>query len=305
MCVRFKSTWACALACAGLAVFGTTLAVADTDVAPPDGNPYSVISDRNVFHLNPPPPPPVAEAPKPLDLPTVMLTGIVGKGKSMKVLLALRSKETKGDAYLTLAPDEMQKNVKLVSIRLDKREVDIINQGTPQTLSAKSNNYASSTPAAQPGRAGPGLPAGIQGLHHPPGAAQPAPPPMPAAAAYGGGGSSVIAGGGANDGGLSSILGGARSGGPIISGGNAFTPAPAAVQPNNATAQIANGLFNQNSGTYQMPTLPTAPVTPEVQAAGLILQKQMMQQLPHGGPPLPPSVQEALDGLNGAPPTPP
>src|SRR5271156_6010519 len=99
MSVNCKLTWACilGLGCAGLAGFATASTLADADVVPGDANPYSVISDRNVFHLNPPPPSAPAEAPKPLELPTVMLTGIVGKDKSVKVYLALRSKESKGD----------------------------------------------------------------------------------------------------------------------------------------------------------------------------------------------------------------
>ena len=41
-----------------------------------DSNPYSVITGRNVFHLNPPPPPPSTQKEKPPELPKVMLSGL-------------------------------------------------------------------------------------------------------------------------------------------------------------------------------------------------------------------------------------
>src|ERR1700733_225647 len=97
--VRFKLTWAFVLGCAGMAGLASALAGAETVLV--DANPYSVISDRNVFHLNSPPPPPAPPDPKPVDLPKVMLTGFVGKGHSMKVLLAIPPKDTKDTTYYT------------------------------------------------------------------------------------------------------------------------------------------------------------------------------------------------------------
>ncbi len=61
-----------------------------------EANPYAVISDKNVFHLNPPPPPAPAEATKPPDLQKVMLSGFQKVGDRMKVYLAIPAKGPQG-----------------------------------------------------------------------------------------------------------------------------------------------------------------------------------------------------------------
>ena len=50
MNVRSRMRWACVWACAGTAGLGTCFASGET--ADAEDNPYSVISNRNVFHLN-------------------------------------------------------------------------------------------------------------------------------------------------------------------------------------------------------------------------------------------------------------
>jgi hypothetical protein len=316
MLVKFKMTWGCVLGCAGLAALANALAAADNGTT--DVNPYSVISDRNVFHLNPPPPPPPPPDPKPLDLPKVMLTGFVGKGSSMKVLLAIPPKDAKEFTYYTsLVPGQKDHDVELVRIHLEKEEVDIINSGTPQTLSVKSNSYLSAANAPPPAKgAPPGMPAGIGLRHQPPGLTPPnSPSPYAPSAATapreggstiiaGGGGSSAIVAGGA--GGTSgSTYGGSgfSSSGPIVSGGSSVVPTGAAAPGSSVGNQIANTLFNPSTGRYQMPTPPGPPLPREAQAALLLTQKAALDG---GGPPLPASLESALDGQQdpgaGAPP---
>jgi hypothetical protein len=287
MSVRSKLTWAWAwaLGCAGVAAFAPVFAAA-AEVASADANPYLIISDRNIFHLNPPPPPVAPEPPKPPDLPKVMLTGFIGKGNSIKVLLAIPPKEAKDPTtYLTLSPGEKGgqkgRNVELVKIYLDKEEVDIINSGTPQTLSVRSNSYAASSfphshqgggpPAVLPGIP-PGMP-GMPPIHRPPNSYGPSATssPSPAAATFGGG-SSIIAGGGGG-------AFGSSASGAVVGGGAGFTPTA-----NNVSSQITDGLSNpspQNSHNYQTP-LNNPPLPLEVQAAALLLQEAA------GGPPAPP-----------------
>lgn len=117
-------------------------------------NPYSVISDRNIFRLTTAPIP-VEPPPKPPDLPKVMLTGFVGKGSSLKILLAIVPKDNKTPTvYATLTAGQKEHDVELLDARPEFEEVDIINSGTRQTLSVRSNSYDSeaSAPAAAPGR---------------------------------------------------------------------------------------------------------------------------------------------------------
>jgi uncharacterized membrane protein YgcG len=336
--MRSKLTWACVWVGGFAVMAGRASALATVDNPLGDVNPYSVISDRNVFHLNPPPPPPAPPEAKPADLPKVMLTGFVGKGSRMKVYLAIPPANAKESIYYTsgLVPGDKDHGVELVKINYDKKEVDIINEGTAQTLSVKSNSYTSVAAAAPGGKgngAPPGMPAGIGLRHQPPGFPSPNIPPRaaPTAAASpnGGGGSAIVAGGGG--GGSTIVAGGsgyggggggnaspfaangaspyggssygASTAGAIVSGGNsAYAPPGAPPAANNVGSQIATSLFNPSTGHYQMP--PMAPPLPaSVQAAGLLLHQQA------GGPPAPPPVQqaaaEAAGEEGGGPPPPP
>jgi len=292
--------------------------MAASEFVPDDANPYSVISDRNVFHLNAAPIPPAADAPKPVDLPKVMLTGFVGKGKSMKVLMAIPPAKDSKDTitYLSLAPGDREHDVQLVRIHLDKEEVEIINSGTAQTLSAKSNSYAAMA-ATSHSEGGPRGEKGVPGLHRPmnPGFTPPGftPPaaPGPMSSATQGGGSALIIGGGGGSGsqfggssGGSFVSGGASSGGAGGAAYGQYNPTGVGATGNtgnNVGSQIASALFNPQTGHYQ-PPVATGPGLPaDVQRPIMVLQKAAMNG---GGPPLPPTVQAEVDAANGQEPPP-
>jgi len=320
MSVRLKLTWAFLLGCAGMIGLGGVAAAAEKAAA--DANPYSVISDRNVFHLNPPPPPAPPPDPKPLDLPKVMLTAFVGKGSYLKVYLAIPPKEAKQSIHYTtgMVPGQKEDDVELMKINYDKKDpvsVDILNSGTPQTLTLKSNTYLSSATAPPPAKGGgaPGMPPGIGLRHPPPGLAQPniPPPSAPGAAvtpaggssaivAGGGTGSAIIAGGGGNSGAQVGAYNSSSSGAFIGGGGGGSTGA--AVTGNNVGNQVANSLFNPQSGQYQKPASSAPAIPPEAQPAAMVLQRAAAANGVF--PPLPPPVQAELDAAEGGgPPSPP
>ncbi len=285
-------TWACALGCAAVTGLASALAAADGDLAetsPADANPYSVISDRNIFHLNPPPPPPSADDAKPPELSKVMLTGIMKKHDSLEVFLAIPPKDNKETTlYLSLAPGEKQHDVELVRVRYDKGEVDIVNGGTAETLSVKSNSYASIS-AAPAGRGEHGGAPGLPGFGHkvgfgpmrntlplPPGPSAATAPREGSAIIVGGGGGSAIISGGGGYGSRNEPTGG---GGAFVSGGS---PYGAGAVANTAGEQISSALLNQRtSGQVQAaPVVPSLPVP--VQAATMMVSEAA------GGPPMPP-----------------
>jgi hypothetical protein len=319
--VRSRITCGFVFACAGLAGLGASVASGETGGA--EGNPYAVISDRNVFHLNPPPPPPPLDPPKPADLRTVMLSGFVGKGDSTHVLMAVLFKDNKQPTlYLNLTPGQRDHDVELLRIRLKQEEVDIVNDGTPMTLTAKSNSFASLS-APQPGGGGQAMPGlrpggsgaimeGKRGIPRPaPFAAPPAAAAQPSMAAaapteggaivIGGGNSSggaIVSGGSSYGGGATPFGGGAASYGSgnnaIVSGGASFgggnTPG---VGANNTAAQISS-LLNSSPGQYRAPVSAAPPLPPTVQTAAMMVQEAA------GGPPMPP-----MPGTEGGPPAPP
>jgi hypothetical protein len=315
--VNFKLTWACAFGFASLASIGTALATPDTVAL---DNPYSVINDRNVFHLNPPPPPKDVDAPKPVELPKVALTGFVGKGSSIRVLLAIPpakdSKET-SFTYLTLGPGDRDHDVQLVKIRPESFEVEIMNGGTLQTLT-KSNTLASLGPTPHIGGGGGGLgekgEKGERGLHRPmiPGfnPPQPGTPAAPLGAQGGRGGGSLVVGGSEGSGGGAIVSGGGSGGnGALIAGGGggggqAYVGGGGGVSyagggaANNIGNQLTSALLNQNGSHYVAPTPTGPPLPPVVQAAVMNLQKAATG----GGPPLPPGTEMPDEG--GGPPPP-
>jgi hypothetical protein len=280
------------------ACFRPACGTADTAVS--EANPYAVISDRNVFHLNPPPPPPSAEE-KPVDVPKVMLSGFRTVAGHTRVFLVLQPKDPKeGMTFMDLAQGERNKAVEVVKIDSEKRQVDIVNTGHSMTLTFADNGVAAAA-APAPGQKPAGGPPGLPGSRR---ANLPNMPPVPspqagAPAAAPGGTSAIIIGGGNSEG--SGAGGGA---GPIVAGGNATTsswnynnnnsaivtgggaPAesPMPVAGNPAGAQIANALLNPASN-YRMPT-PPVPAPPAVQAAELLVHAAA------GGPPAPPGAAE-------------
>jgi len=147
-------------------------------------NPYSVIVERNIFHLNPPPPP-ASDADKPkVELPVVKITGFVNIGNKSKVLFLSEPKDKKeGPFYYSLAEGEKSADGKfeLVKIHPSQDEVDVINAGVPVTLTVKDDSLGSSpapaaSPAAKegpppgkPGNGMPGRPMFPPGRNSPPG----------------------------------------------------------------------------------------------------------------------------------------
>jgi hypothetical protein len=110
------------------------------------GNPYSVIVERNIFHLSPPPPPPEPEKPK-IELAAIKITGFVNIGNQKKVLfIALPTKAKKDSTYFSLSEGEKSGILELVRIHPSEDGVDIINDGTPVTLTVKDDSLLPSTP---------------------------------------------------------------------------------------------------------------------------------------------------------------
>jgi len=277
---------------------GLGISPASGETAGTGGNPYAIISERNVFHLTDPPPPPTKEAPK-VEVQKVMFTGIYGKGDSRRALMAVLSKDNKElPTYLNLAPGERQKNVQLVTIRQNSEEIDIINDGTPMTLSAKSNSYASLSTPHPAGAGGAQMAQKLNGMQRPPPAALSsvaqmpvAHPAMPAAPPVQSG--PIIVGAGDYD--SQSIP---RTSGPYVSGTtpNASGFGSGVIVNNNNGGVNMNGmngvngvnvgaLFNAQTGQMQNQTQnPAAPQIPREVTAAIL-----MAQAAAGGPPLPPS----------------
>jgi hypothetical protein len=120
-------------------------------------NPYSVIVDRNIFHLNPPPPPPEPEKPK-VELPVIKITGFVSIGAQNRVLFSGTSKEKKETSYYSLTEGEKSSDGKLelVKIHPGKDAVEVLNDGVLVTLTLKDNS-------AQPSTDAPRVPAQVAG----------------------------------------------------------------------------------------------------------------------------------------------
>jgi len=133
-----------------------------------DDNPYAVIVERNVFHLNPPPPPPEVAKPK-VDLPVVKITGFVNIAHKTKALFTSLPKDKKdGPYYYTLKEGEKVgeggHSLELVKIHSGESAVDILNDGVEVTLTAKEDSYKPPPGQAQGGQNGtpPPLPVGQQ-----------------------------------------------------------------------------------------------------------------------------------------------
>jgi hypothetical protein len=121
---------------------------------PPDAaaNPYAVISERNVFHLNPPPPPPAPEEPPKADLPEIKLSGFLKIGNTTHALFSSSPKDKKdGPTYYDLVDGEKQGILEVVKIHEDKGEVEIINSGTAATLNLKDDSLEPKTASATEG----------------------------------------------------------------------------------------------------------------------------------------------------------
>lgn len=153
-------------------------------------NPYSVIVERNIFHLNPLPPPPEPEKPK-VELPVVKITGFINIGNQSKVLFVSQPKDKKTEPiYYSLSEGEKSANGKLELVKIHPAQegVDVINDGTLVTLTVKDDSLAPAqgADAAPPAKGGPpgNPPNGTPG--RPP--FQGRPPPAPGAPGPGGNG---------------------------------------------------------------------------------------------------------------------
>jgi hypothetical protein len=150
-----RSMIVCGGVIVGAILLGTQGAcLAGSEVGPPDSatlnppvdesNPYAIISDRNVFHLNPPPAPPPPDNGPPAVIPKVYLSGFMRTGDRTKALLVVRTQNPDPRAkelcdYLTLGEGNIQGVVELVKVDAEEHKVEIINSGTAMTLSLKDN----------------------------------------------------------------------------------------------------------------------------------------------------------------------
>ena len=129
-------------------------------------NPYTVISERNVFHLNPPPAPPAKdEAAPPPQVAKLTLSGFAQSAGNWKAFLAATTDnpDPHGQAvttYLALSEGEKQSVwvgdkqgvVQLVRIHVDSEKADVVNCGTPVTLSFKDNGLNAAPPPLDPSK---------------------------------------------------------------------------------------------------------------------------------------------------------
>ena len=199
-------------------VIGALATASSRSAANDPENPYAVIAERNVFRLNPPPPPPEPDKGPPPVLPDVYVTGFVRTGDLWKVYLVTKveNPDPHGaplNVYLNLREGEKQKvgsgskqaELELVKLYADKEKIDIINSGTPMTLTMKDNGFGSGaaagtgaattrkgqglnrrSPPTIPGVPTPGKP--LSNIHSPAEGENPAPNPVaaPPVMPYGG-----------------------------------------------------------------------------------------------------------------------
>jgi hypothetical protein len=117
----------------------------DTTTAPDqeDNNPYSAIVRANVFHLTDPPKPQIKEDAAILNLPKVNITGFRKReGEPLRALFATVPKDPKEPArYFNLAEGEKEGILELKKIDPDQEAVEVVIDGTPTTLTVKSNSF--------------------------------------------------------------------------------------------------------------------------------------------------------------------
>jgi hypothetical protein len=141
-----------------IAGWGLCHAMAEGDFVNYAANPYGVIAQRNVFHLNPAPAPTAPEVAAPTALPDVWLSGFVQSGSEWTVFMVVKVKNLDPvgaplNSYLNLAEggikevmsDQTRLEIKLVKVYADLEKVDIVNCGTPMTLSLKDNSFGNFT----------------------------------------------------------------------------------------------------------------------------------------------------------------
>jgi hypothetical protein len=104
--------------------------------------PYAVISERNMFHLNPVPPEAGPEPPK-VELPVVKFSGFFRVGTVTKALFCSLPKDKKEEpTYYNLCEGEKSGILEVVKIHFEKGEVEIVNSGVAMTLALKDDSLA-------------------------------------------------------------------------------------------------------------------------------------------------------------------
>jgi hypothetical protein len=238
-------------------------------------------------------------------LPKVFLSGFQKVGDRLKVYLTIPAKDPKDTVYLSLQQGEKGNDVEIVKVNEDKGAVDIMNTGTPETLTLASNGVASTGGGGGGGPAGggPPSPGGIRNRMMPgmPRAnMQAAAPPSSAPTTMGG--SAIVIGGNSDGASSGSAYGGGSSsysGGVTVSGGTSSFGGGVGVGAapgNNTSAQIANALFSGQQSGYVPPTRDVIPAPLTQQAAGLLINEAS------GGPPSP--IDENGNPKTGGPPSP-
>jgi hypothetical protein len=117
------------------------------------GNPYAVIVERNIFHLNPVPVSHDAEDKLKAELPVVKITGFLDVGGRKRVLFVADEKGKKDHSYYSLSEGEKSADTKLELVKIHPGEdaVDVVNDGLAVTLTLeKDSAQASKNPAAAP-----------------------------------------------------------------------------------------------------------------------------------------------------------
>jgi hypothetical protein len=286
--------WPCFMACAAMSAAASVFANDDAAI---QDNPYTVISQRNIFRLSQPPPPASPDADKPADLPKVMLTGFVESAHIMRVLLAKPAKDaTNSPTYLSLKAGEGKDGVEVVRIRYEKGEVDIINSGTAMTLSAASNTFAASGlafkgtgEARKPGMTGS---RGIRGIASPLSGMPPSPPmtavpeesPSISTAA---GSSAIIMGGGAGYGAGATPGGGSTS--PRYPGAGVASSGVGSGAPGKASSAQGAFVSGPAGGPIVPPSSASGPTTSMSEAQMIkYLADQAQANQNQGSPATPP-----------------
>jgi len=151
-----KLTASLVLGILATAGFGVACAIADTTAG--ETNLATVITNRNVLHLQPPAAPATPQQ-KTVEVPKLMLSGFYKVGTNSRVLLVMPPKDQNSvTKYFNLAPGEKDTPVEVVKINAEKGEVEIINSGRRMTVSLASNGVVATAATNHPAGGLPPLP---------------------------------------------------------------------------------------------------------------------------------------------------
>lgn len=270
---------------AGLAVCTGTSGTRADDGLPPASNPYLGISERNIFHLNPPPAPPDPVAAK-LPPPKLFLTGICTLGGVKRALLkAAAQPGAKGpdagkEQSYTIVEGTRADGIDVMEIDERAGTVKVRFENEVSTLNFKDNAVATANPVnPAPGAPPAGAPGFSPGRPVVPG------PVPPGARGFTPGMTGM--GAGANPPAAMNSLGGTSA--PGIGGGmpgamGAFAGGPGTTGP------VMPGIPSATATTPAM--------TAEEQAVLIELNRETLKATDPGAPPFPPTL--LTEGLNAA-----